>query len=393
MSIDFDALIERRGTHSNKWDGMKARTGVDPADGIPMWVADMDFAAPEPVRRRLAAQVEHGVFGYYGPDASWRAAASGWSARRHAWEVDPDWITPSAGVCAALGLCCQAFSEPRDGVVVFAPVYHMFGAMIRANGREMIEAPLRVEQGRHRMDLDALGETLPPHARLVFLCSPHNPGGRVWSVEELRALAAFCAERDLILISDEIWRDLVLSEARHIPTALAAPEIADRLVTCVAPSKTFNLAGGALAEVVIADPELRRRYRAAANGSHAMSCNLFGALAAEAAYDEGAPWLDALLPYLAENQRVFAAGLAMAIPGARPMAPEATYLSWVDFSGVNLPDDEVARRIRDVARIGVNAGASFGLGGAGHARFNVACPRATVETALARLSDAFADLR
>jgi cystathionine beta-lyase len=393
MSFDFDAVIERRDTHSNKWDGMAARTGVEAADGIPMWVADMDFAAPEPVRARLAAQVEHGVFGYYGPDADWRAAVSGWSAARHGWEVDPEWITPSAGVCAALGLCCQAFSAPGEGVVVFAPVYHMFATMIRANGRALIEAPLRVEQGRHRMDLEALAETLPEHARIVFLCSPHNPGGRVWTAEELRALATFCADRDLILVSDEIWRDLVFDGARHTPTALAAPEIADRLITCAAPSKTFNLAGGAMAEVIIADPALRNRYRAAAAAAHGMSCNLFGALAAETAYAEGAPWLDALLPYLAGNQARFAAGLAEAVPGARPMAPESTYLSWVDFSAVDLPEQEIARRIREDARIGVNAGASFGLGGGGHARFNVACPRSTVETALSRLADAFGDLR
>jgi cystathionine beta-lyase len=393
MSFDFDAPIERRGTQSNKWDGMAARTGVDPADGIAMWVADMDFAAPEPVRARLAAQVAHGVFGYYGPDDGWRRAACGWAARRHGWDVDPDWVTPSAGVCAALGLCCQAFSEPGDGVVVFSPVYHAFYGMIRAAGREPIESPLRIEQGRHRMDLDALGETLPSHARIVFLCSPHNPGGRVWSPEELRALAAFCAARDLILVADEIWRDLVLEGARHTPTALAAPEIADRLVTCVAPSKTFNLAGGAMAEVIIADPEMRRRYRKAAGAVHGMSCNLFGALAAEAAYDAGAPWLDALLPYLAGNHARFAAGLAEAVPGARPMAPQSTYLSWVDFSAADLPAAEVARRIAEDARIGVNAGPSFGLGGEGHARFNLACPRAVVDTALTRLADAFADLR
>ena len=393
MSTDFDAYIERRGTLSNKWDGMRARTGVDPADGVAMWVADMDFMAPEPVRRRLAAQVEHGVFGYYGPETRWRQAAAGWSARRHGWEIDPDWITPSAGVCAALGVCCQAFSAPGEGVVVFPPVYHAFYGMIRGAGRRPVEAPLKLEQGRHRMDLEALGERLPPDARLVFLCSPHNPGGRVWRPEELAALAAFCDERDLILVSDEIWRDLVFEGARHTPTALAAPEIADRLITCVAPSKTFNLAGGAMAEVVISDPALRKRYRAAATATHAMSCNLFGALAAEAAYDEGAPWLEALRPYLWENQRRFAAGLAEAVPGARPIAPESTYLSWVDFSAVDLSSEEVARRIREDARIGVNAGPSFGLGGEGHARFNVACPRSVVDEALSRLADAFADLR
>lgn len=393
MPFDFDAPVDRRGTHANKWEAMAARTGVNAPDGIPMWVADMEFRAPEPVRARLRAAVEHGVLGYYGGDESWRAAIGGWMQARHGWTVEPEWITVSAGVCAALGLCLQAFTEPGDGVVVFSPVYHMFHAMIRANGRAVIESPLSVVQGRHRMDLDTLRASLPANARAVFLCSPHNPGGTVWSEEELRALAHFCAERDLLLVSDEVWHDLVYPEARHTVTALAAPEIAHRLVTCAAPSKTFNLAGGHTAEVIIADPELRRRYRAAAAGSHSMGNNLMGMLAAEAAYAEGAPWLDALLAYLAGNRDRFAAGVTEAIPGARPMPLDATYLGWVDFSGVDLPADEVARRIREDARIGVNAGPSFGTGGAGRARFNFACPRPMLDEALARLADAFADLR
>jgi cystathionine beta-lyase len=387
--FDFDAPIDRRGTHCSKWDGMAARTGVTAPDGIAMWVADMDFAAPPPVRDRLAAAVAHGVFGYYGDDASWRAAVCGWMARRHGWAVDPDWITPSAGVCAALSIAVQAFSAPGEGVVIFTPVYHMFAHVIRANGRRVVGAPLAQTQGRYDMDLDALGAALPADARLMFLCSPHNPGGRVWTADELRAVADFCADRGLILISDEVWHDLVFPEARHTVTAVAAPQIADRLVTCAAPSKTFNLAGGQCAEVIIADPALRRRWRAAADAAHGMSLPLFGALAAEAAYDHGAPWLDALIPYLAANRDRFAAGLAQAVPGARLMPMEATYLAWVDFSETGLGDAEIARRLREDARIGVNAGPTFGPGGEGRARFNLACPRATIETALQRLGEAF----
>lgn len=393
MSFDFDAQIERRGTHSSKWDAMQARTGVSPDGGLPMWVADMDFQAPEPVRARLAATVAHGIFGYYADDASWRAAICGWMARRHGWEVSPDWITPSAGVCSALGLCCQAFSEPGDGVVVFSPVYHMFAHMIRATGRTVIESRLREEQGRYAMDLETLDATLPATARMVILCSPHNPGGTVWTRDELRALAAFCVARGLVLVSDEVWHDLVYPGARHTVTAVAAPDIAARLVTCAAPSKTFNLAGGHVAEIIIADPDLRARYRAAADAVHGMSGNLFGMLAAEAAYDEGAPWLAALLPYLAANRDLLTDGIVQAVPGARTMPAAATYLAWVDFTATGLEHDEVARRIRDIARIGVNAGPSFGAGGAGRFRFNFACPRATVDDAVGRLSDAFADLR
>jgi cystathionine beta-lyase len=314
-------------------------------------------------------------------------------ARRHGWAVEPGWITPSAGVCAALGIAAQAFAGSGEGVVIFAPVYHMFAAMIRAAGRRVIEAPLAEIQGRYAMDLDALGARLPPDARVVFLCSPHNPGGAVWTVAELRALAAFCAERDLILVSDEVWHDLVMPGARHVPTAVAAPEIAGRLVTCAAASKTFNLAGAMTAEVIIADPALRSRYRATAAASHGMSGNLFGTIAAEAAYDAGAPWLDALIPYLAANRDRFAAGVAAAVPGARAAPMDATYLAWVDFTGAGLAHDDVMTRLRDRARIGVNAGPTFGAGGEGRARFNLATPRARIEAALERLADAFADLR
>jgi cystathionine beta-lyase len=311
-------------------------------------------------------------------------------ARRHGWTIDPDWITPSAGVCAALSIAIQAFSEPGEGVVIFSPVYHMFAHIVRATGRRVVSSPLRETQGRYEMDLEALGAALPADARVMLLCSPHNPGGRVWTADELRAVADFCADRGLILISDEVWHDLVYPEARHTVTAVAAPHVADRLITCAAPSKTFNLAGGQCAEVIVSDPDLRRRYRAAADATHGMSLPLFGALATEAAYDHGEPWLGALLGYLAANRDRFAAGLAQAVPGARVMPMDATYLAWVDFAGTDLDDAEIARRLREDARIGTNAGPSFGPGGERRARFNLACPRATVETALERLGEAFA---
>jgi len=393
MLPDFDAVIERRNTHSLKWDALAARTGVTAPDGLAMWTADMDFLSPEPVRQRLSAAVAHGIFGYYSADASWRAAVCGWMARRHGWAVEPEWITPSAGVCAALGIAIQAFSEPGDGVAIFAPVYHMFAHMIRANRRVVIAAPLTETQGRYAMDLDALGESLPATARMVILCSPHNPGGTVWTREELKALADFCVARGLVLVSDEVWHDLVYPGARHTPTALAAPEASAALVTCAAPSKTFNLAGGNLAQGIIEDAGLRARYRAAADACHGMGMPLMGALAAEAAYDQGQPWLDALIPYLAANRDLFAAGLAVAAPGARVMDMAATYLAWTDFAGTGLPEADVARRLRYVARIGVSAGPSFGHGGEGRARFNLACPRSVVAQALERIADAFADLR
>jgi cystathionine beta-lyase len=393
MPFDFDRLIERRGTHANKWDGMQARTGVSADDGIAMWVADMDFACPPSVQARLSAAAAHGVYGYYGNDSTWRAAVCGWMGARHDWEVDPDWLSVSPGVCAAIAYAIMGCSEPGEGIVLFPPVYHAFARVIRSTGRRVVDAPLVTTQGRYEMDLETLGRELPADARVVILCSPHNPGGRIWEPAELAALGRFCAERDLILISDEVWHDLILPGGAHTIAAKACPEIADRLITCAAPSKTFNLAGGSTAEVIIADPALRERYRRAADAAHGLSSNLFGMLAAEEAYLSGAPWLDELIVYLAKNRDLFQTGLAAAVPAARMMTMPSTYLAWVDFSGTGLGQEEIARRLREDARIGVNDGPTFGVGGEGWARFNLACPASVVETAVARLGEAFADRR
>jgi cystathionine beta-lyase len=393
MDFDFDRVIDRRGAHANKVEATGRRLGRFSDGALSMWVADMDFAAAPAVLDRLRAAVDHGVFGYYGGDESWRAAICDWMARRHGWTVEPGWITPSPGVCSAISVCIQAFSAPGEGVVLFSPVYHAFHRQIAANGRRVIQSPMRQEQGRYRMDLEALGRSLPDDARIVILCSPHNPGGAVWTRDELAALCAFCAERDLLLISDEIWHDLTLDDARHTVTALATGGAAPKLITCAAASKAFNLAGLHLGYVVIQDPDLRKAYLKVATAANIEGFNLMGALGTEAAYRDGADWLDAVRRYIAGNRDAFADGLARAVPGARAMPMAATYLAWVDFSGTGLAPEEAARRVREDARIDVNAGPSFGEGGESFARFNIACPRSVIDQALERLSDAFADLR
>jgi cysteine-S-conjugate beta-lyase len=256
--FDFDRVIERRGTHCSKWDNMKKLSGIDPSDGIPMWVADMDFAAPPGVTAALAAEVERATHGYYADTGSWAEALAAWMARRHGLKIEPGWVSPAPGIVSGLGLILQAVSEPGDEVVVFPPAYHAFRRIITANERRILDAQLVQVQGRYVMDLDALGNRLTPRTKVVFLCSPHNPGGTVWSPDELRALARLCMERDLILVSDEIHCDLVFAGARHTPTMTAAPEVADRLITCLAATKTFNLAGAEEADRR-PDPGLRAR--------------------------------------------------------------------------------------------------------------------------------------
>lgn len=392
MAFDFDTVIDRRGTHSAKWDGMADRFGIHNEDQIPMWVADMDFAAPQPVTDALTALVTQRVHGYFGNDAPARGAVVDWMSTRHGWHADPGWITWVHGLVAGIGFSIQALTEPGDAVVVFSPVYHMFGNTVRAAGRTLHQSKLTEVQGRYEMDLDRLAVELPTNARMVLLCSPHNPGGRVWTHQELKALSEFCIERNLILVSDEIHCDLVFDDAVHIPTAVACPDILSRLVTLVAPTKTFNIAGALTGSVIISDPEMRRRFAAAKAACGSGASNRFGMVALEAAYRGGAPWLDALLPYLQSNRDRLDQALAQSVPGARAMPLEATYLSWIDFNALGLPGDDVTRRVEEVARITVNKGPTFGLGGDGWLRFNFACPRATLETALGRLADAFDDV-
>ncbi len=390
---DFDRVIERRGTHATKWDMTAKLSGITAADAIPMWVADMDFAAPPGVTQALAATVDRGVHGYYADTGSWAEALTDWLALRHGVSIKPEWVSPTPGVVSGLGLILQAVSEPGDDVVVFPPAYHAFRKIILANDRRILDAQLVQRQGRYAMDLEALREMLTPRTKVVFFCSPHNPGGTVWSVEEIRALAAFCAEHDLILVSDEIHCDLILDGAAHIPTMNAAPEIADRLITCVAATKTFNLAGAHVGACVTPNAALKRKLDARIAASGLGSYNAFGMIATEAAWRTGAAWLNELLPYLRGNRDLLDARIEAAAPGARSMRLDATYLAWVDFSGTGLSAEDVARRVSGRARIFASPGSQFGPGGETWLRFNFATPRPILNEALDRLDDAFSDLR
>jgi cystathionine beta-lyase len=391
--FDFDRVIDRRGTHASKWDMMAKLSGIAATDGIPMWVADMDFAAPPGVTEALTADVARAVHGYYADTGSWAISLAEWMMRRHGLSIDPAWVSPTPGVVSGLGLILQAVTAPGDEVVVFPPAYHAFRKIILANERRILDAQLSLRQGRYTMDLDALAAKLTPRTKIVFFCSPHNPGGTVWSIEEIRALALFCAERNLILVSDEIHCDLLLNGARHTPTLSAAPEIADRLITCVAATKTFNLAGAHVGACFTSNPALKQRLDARIAASGLASYNAFGMIATEAAWRTGDSWLDALLPYLTGNRDILDSRIERAAPGARSMRLDATYLAWVDFSGTGLPAKDVAARVKDRARIFASPGEQFGPGGETWLRFNFATPRPILEEALDRLDDAFRELR
>ncbi len=390
--MSFDTPIDRRGTHCVKWDMMEKLYGVPASDGLAMWVADMEFRPPACVQRAVERMVAHGVYGYFGDDSAYLEAIQWWMQARHGWAVARDDIFTTHGLVNGTGLCLDAFTAPGDAVVLTTPVYHAFARTIKAAGREVRECPLALVDGRYEMDFDAWDGLMTGKERMFLLCSPHNPGGRVWTVAELQGVAAFCKRHDLILVSDEIHHDLVYPGHRHVPMTLAAPEIADRLVMMTATTKTFNIAGSHTGNVIIADPALKAKF-AARLMALGISGNSFGMHMATAAYSaEGAEWVDGLMAYLAGNRQVFDEGMA-AIPGLRSMKLEATYLAWLDFSGTGMAPAEFIARVEKEARIATNHGVSFGTGGEHFLRFNIAAPRAQVAEAVARMQAAFRDLQ
>ena len=389
---NFDERIDRFGTHSAKWDMMETIYGVPAANGIAMWVADMDFRPPACVQAALEGMAAHGLYGYFGDVRANHDAIRWWMKSRHGWEVEAAAIFTTNGLVNGTALCVDAYTKPGDGVVLMTPVYHAFARVIAAAGRRVVECPLAIADGRYVLDIAGWDALMTGSERMLILCSPHNPGGRVWTRDELREIAAFCTRHDLILVSDEIHHDLVMPGHKHTVMALAAPEIQDRLVMMTATTKTFNIAGCHVGNVIIPDKTLRAPFQASLN-AQGVSPNSFGMVMATAAYSpEGAAWVDALVAYLDGNRRLFEDGLS-AIPGLRPMALEATYLAWIDFAGTGMEPAEFTARVEKQALIAANHGPSFGAGGGSFLRFNLATPRAVVAESVARLKQAFSDLQ
>lgn len=389
--MTFDTTPDRRNTHCVKWDGMEAIYGVSPDDGISMWVADMEFPAPPCVQKAVQQTVDHGVYGYFGDDSKYLDAICWWMDTRHGWKVDPSWIFTTHGLVNGTAMCVDAFTKPGDGVILFTPVYHAFARVIKAADREVVECELVNNGGRYEMDFDAYDAQMTGNEKMVILCSPHNPGGRVWTKAELQGVADFAKRHNLILVSDEIHHDLTMPGQTHIPMA-HIDGLTDRLIMMTATTKTFNIAGSHSGNVIIEDPDLRARFgkRMAALG---LSANSFGLFMATAAYSaEGAAWVDELRAYLDGNRQVFDAGVN-AIPGLASMKLEATYLAWVDFANTGMSREEFTGRVEKQAKIAANHGPTFGQGGDSFLRFNLGAPRAQIEDAVARLQTAFGDLQ
>lgn len=391
MSFDFDTPLSLWNTHSAKYDAMPKVYGTTGQDVIPMWVADMDFKAAPAVLDAARAELERGYIGYFADPSSANAAVSNWMATRHGWSFSPDAVRYTHGVIGGLGVVISAFSKPGDRVILFSPVYHAFYRQIRSMGREVFESELAVTEGQFTLDLDALAAALTGRERILILCSPHNPGGRIWTAEELRDIAAFCAQHEIMLISDEIHADLVFPDVSFVPTLVAAPEHADRTVVLTAASKAFNIAGAETGILICPDEALLKKLEPVILDREA-SPNRFGMAMLEAAFTQGEPWLNAVRAYIAENFRILSDRLN-ALPGMRVMDMQSTYLAWVDMTGLGMDDAELLRRFVTDAKVAPSPGTQFETGGSGHMRLNLALPRATLIEALDRIEAAFSDVQ
>jgi cystathionine beta-lyase len=391
FDVSFDEIIDRRDTHCAKWDKMEAIYGVPRDTGIAMWVADMDFRPPQVVQNALRAQLDHGVYGYFGDDSKYLGAIQWWMENRHGWKVNPEWIFTTHGLVNGTAMCVDAFTAPGDGIVLFTPVYHAFAKVINSAGRKVVECELANDSGVYKLDFDAWDAQMTGAETMLVFCSPHNPSGRVWTKAELQGAADFAKRHDLILVSDEIHHDLVMPGNTHTPMA-NIDGIADRLVMMTATTKTFNIAGSHSGNVIIEDETLRTKFGARMNAL-GLSPNSFGLFMATAAYSpEGAVWVDGLVQYLDGNRKLFDAAVN-AIPGLASMNLESTYLAWVDFEDTGMPMAEFTRRVEQGAGIAINHGPTFGKGGDNFLRFNIATPRARIQEACNRLAEAFKDLQ
>ena len=390
MTYDFDEILPLRGRHVTKYDNIQRVFSADDPDMIPMWVADMDFAASPAIRAAVQAEVDLGYMGYFGDTSRADRAVANWYKSRHGWDVDPRCVRYTHGVVSGFGDVLATYSAPGDAIIVFSPVYHAFFRQAENMGREIVESPLVERDGQFHMDLDALQAALTGREKIVTFCSPHNPGGRLWSADEIKALAAFCAKNDLVLLSDEIHMDLTFPGVDFMPTAVAAPDHLDRLVVLTAASKGFNVAGAETGLLLAPDADVRAKIDKVI-ADRESSPNRFGMAILCAAFEDSGDWSDAVRAYLAENNRIFTERMR-AIPGVSVMEMQSTYLSWVDFSALGMTDEELLER-HLAAKVAPSPGTQFRHGGSGHMRFNLALPRATLLDAIGRIEAAFADLQ
>ncbi|RED63871.1 MalY/PatB family protein [Cohnella lupini] len=384
MKYDFDKIIDRTGTASYKWDQSEKLFGRP--DILPLWVADMDFEAPKEVVEAITRRAEQGIYGYTVRTQSFYDSIVGWLSRRHGWNIEQDWISSSPGVVPALSLMVLAFTEPGDGIILQSPVYYPFYDVIKMNGRTVVDNPLILEDGRYSIDFGLLEQQAKAGAKMLLLCSPHNPGGRVWTREELTRIGGICSKYGVLVVADEIHHDLVFSGRKHVPYASISEEFSQHSVTCIAPSKTFNLAGLQTASVIIPNEEIRRKYNALLKTLSIHMESYFGLTAIESSYTHGDEWLDQLLEYIEGNLNAFSEFIKERLPQVKVIIPEGTYLVWMDCTAISDKPQELKRLMFNEAGVAFSEGSVFGKQGEGYLRVNLACRRSLLMDALERFS-------
>ncbi len=386
MTYDFDRIAEREGTNCEKYDHRAEVFGR--GDVIPLWVADMDFEAPPFVVEAMRRRLEHPVFGYTFRGDTFHDAVTAWIARRNGWTVEREWIDFTPGVVAGFTFAIRALTDQGDGVVIQPPVYPPFAQVVKANGRKVVDNPLKLNGGRYEIDFDDLDRKLAG-ARVLLFCNPHNPTGRVFSREELIRVGELCERHGVAVISDEIHSDLIQKPYRHTHLASLSPWLAEHTVTFVAPSKTFNLAGLSTSVAITPGDALRRRLRAELDRLHVAQGNVFGTVALEAAYTYGDEWLDQLNAYIGGNKDYVADFLACNLPSVGTFPLEGTYLMWLDFRQWGMTQKELSDFLVNEAYLGLNDGAYFGSEGQGFMRLNLGTSRRVIAAAMKQLKEAY----
>lgn len=392
-NLNFDAVIDRRGTKCLKYDFAVQRGR--PAEVLPLWVADMDFKVSSYIEDALVRQAQHAIYGYTESDDAYFAAVQQWMADRHNWRVQPDWLQKTPGVVFAIAVAVKACTQPGDAVLIQQPVYYPFSEVILDNGRKLVSSDLVLNEdvGRYEIDFaDFERKIVENGVKLFLLCSPHNPVGRVWSREELLQIGHICEKHGVTVFSDEIHADFVW-KGQHQVFAALDPAFAAFTITATAPSKTFNIAGLQVSNIFIADEALRAKFRHAYNASGYSQLNAAGLIAAEAAYRDGGTWYEAVKTYLQANIAYTREFLRARLPQLRMIEPEGTYLVWIDFRRLGLTTEELEDLILHKANLWLDSGAIFGAVGQGFQRINIACPRATLTKALEQLEAAIKSIK
>ncbi len=386
MKYDFDKPINRTNTHSVKWDNLDKIFGSE--DVLPMWVADMDFPCPQPILDAIEKRNSHGIFGYTTRPESLHEAVVNWMRERHGWDIKKQWILYTPGVVTSLNISTMTFTQPGDSVIIQSPVYPPFFSAIENHDRIVTVNPLTNDDGYYSIDFDDLEQKMAEGCKMMILCSPHNPVGRVWTDDELKEISYLCEKYEVLLVSDDIHSDLVLPGHRHIPIATISKYMEQNSITCIAPSKTFNIPGLTISAVIIPNPKLRSEFLRTINKVSIGMSNVFAIAAMEAAYTHGGPWLDELIKYLDANVEYLEQYFKTHIPEIKVTKPQGTYLVWLDCRSLNMKGKALHRFMSQEGKIGLNNGMDFGPGGEGFLRINVACPRSTLEEGLKRIESA-----